>query len=68
MTLDGLMFDTFALLPICGRNCEVKAYVCPRIFDVVIMRVVFKGGVFEFIGRKRTKNLMMLCELQQDWF
>ena len=43
---------------------SAKVYVHPHIYDVVVMYVVVKGGVFEFIGRRHTKNWMVLC----DWF
>ena len=42
--------------------------VRPHIFDVVIMSVVVKGGVFEVIGHGRTNNWMVLCEFHQDRF
>ena len=42
--------------------------VHPSISDVVVIHVLFKGGVFEFIGSRRTKNRMVLCETHPDWF
>ena len=46
---------------------RAKAYVFPHIFDVLIIRVVVKGIIFEFIGRRRTNNWMVLCESHQEW-
>ena len=70
MTLDGIMFDyvrfyPFAVMVGCVR---FKLSVRPRILDEVVMNVVVKGGVFEFIGIVRTKNEIVLCESRQDWF
>ena len=62
------MFDHLLFSPFVDGIVRAKAYVCPRIFDVVLMRVVVKGGVFEFIGHIRTNNWMMLCESHPDWF
>ena len=44
---------------------SAKASVRPRIFDDVVIHEVVKGDVFEFIGRGRTKNWMVLCESHQ---
>ena len=41
--------------------------VRPGISDVFIIHVGVKGGIFEFIGLRRMKNSMVLCELHQDW-
>ena len=65
--LDELVFDQF-FLPFVYRTVNAKASVFPHIFNVVAMRVVVKGGVFEFIGHIRMKNCMVLCESHQDWF
>ena len=40
----------------------------PHKFDVVVMSLVVKGEVFQFIGRGLTKNYMVFCELHQDQF
>ena len=45
-----------------------KVSVRPHILDLSVMNVVFKGDLFEFIGRRRTKNWMVLSELHQYWF
>ena len=45
-----------------------KAYVRPRMSDDVVMHVVVKGGVFEFIGCGQMNNGIVVCELRQDWF
>ena len=47
---------------------RAEASVIPLILDDVVMHVVVKGGVFEFIGLGRKKNWIVLCELRQDWF
>ena len=55
MNLDWLMFDKFCFYPFVDGILRAKASVYPRIPDTVVMRVVIKGYVFEFIGRIRTK-------------
>ena len=45
-----------------------KAYVPLHTSIFFIIHVVVKGGIFDFIGCIRTKNWMVLCELQQGWF
>ena len=62
MTLEGLMFDNSFLSPFVDGIVRSKASVRLRIFDVIVMRVLFKGGVLEFIGRRHTNNSMVLCE------
>ena len=47
VALYGLMFENLFLSPFIYRIVGAKTAVCPRIFDVVIMSVVVKGGVFE---------------------
>ena len=61
MILDGLMFDNIFISPFLDRIVRAKASVRPHLFDVVLMHVVVKGGVFQFIRRIRTKNLNVLC-------
>ena len=70
MTLDGLMFDHVRSSPVLVMELcvRVKASVCPRISDDVVMHVVVKGGVFEFIGLVVTKNGVVLCVSIQDYF
>ena len=70
MTLDGLMFDHFffSLFSVTFGFVRSKAYVRPLILYDVLMHVLVKGDVFEFIGLGRTKNWIMLCESRQDWF
>ena len=68
MELDGLTFDNLSFYPLVDVIVRAKAYVRPRIFDVFIMRVVFKGRVFDFIGCRLTKNCMVLCKYHQDRF
>ena len=68
MTLDGLMFENLIFPPFLDRIMRALASVRPSIFDVVIMSVVVKGDLLELICRGRTNNLMVLCQLHQDWF
>ena len=68
MALDGLMFVNLLFYPIVDRIVSAKASLRPHIFDLVVMRVVFKGDVFEFIGYGHTKKWIVLCELHHDWF
>ena len=68
--LDGLMFDYLLFSPFSVTVVFVRAYVSvhPHISYVVAMHVSVKGYVFEFIGRRRMNNWMVLCDLQQDLF
>ena len=50
MKLYGLVFGNFFFSPLLDGIVRAKGYVCPFIFDVVVMYEVVKGGVFEFIG------------------
>ena len=68
MALDGLMFDNSILSPFVVKFVRSKASVHPRISDVVIINEVVKVVAFEFIGRRHTKNWMILCESHRDWF
>ena len=43
-------------------------YVIPHISDYIVIHVIVKGYVFEFIGLGRTKNRIVLCEWCLDWF
>ena len=66
--LDRIMFYHLIFSPlvvkfVCVRS---KAYVCPCLSDDIIINEVFKGDIFEFIGLRRTKNWIALCELHQD--
>ena len=70
MTLDGLMFDHLSFYQslvtvICVRP---KASFCPHILNDVIIHVVVKGDIFEFIGLGGTDNGILLCELHQNLF
>ena len=67
MVLNGLMFYrvislTFTFTVACVRS---KESFRPRISNYIVMHVVVKGDVFEFIGRVITKNGILLCELRQ---
>ena len=62
-----LLWD-FITIAIAVRCVRSKAYFRPHIYDDVIMHVIFKGELFEFICHGRTKNRVVFCELYQDWF
>ena len=47
---------------------RAKAPVCPRILNDVVMYVVVKGDVFEYIGLRCMKNDIVLCESRKVWF
>ena len=68
MTLDGIMFYSLLFYPFVDGIMDSKVSICPHIFYVVIMCVFVKGGIFEFIGHRCTKNWMMFCDSHQDWF
>ena len=70
MKLDGIMFDhfIFSLFSFKVRCVRSKVYVHTRKYYDVVMNIVAKGGVFEFIGLRRTKNGIVLFESYQDWF
>ena len=38
-----------------------KAFFCPRVSDNVIICVVVKGGILQFIGYGVTKNHIVVC-------
>ena len=70
IVLDGLVFDCVRTIPFmvtvgCVRD---KASVCPHVYDDIVMHVIVRGDVFEFICCGRTKNGIMFCESFQDWF
>ena len=68
VTLDGIMFYSLLFYPFVDGIMDSKVSICPHIFYVVIMCVFVKGGIFEFIGHRCTKNWMMFCDSHQDWF
>ena len=45
-----------------------KAYVRPHVSYEVVMCVLFKGGVLEFIGSLGTNSWVVLRESLQNWF
>ena len=67
-TLEGLMFDNFLFSSFVNGIVRAKVSIFLCIFDAVVMSVLVKGGVFDLIGRRRTKNLVVLCESHNDWF
>ena len=64
---DGLIFDHVISFPflVTVRCVRAKKYVHTRISDDVVMYVVVKGGLFEFIGLVCKNNMIVLCELLQ---
>ena len=62
------MFNNLFFYPFVDGIVRYNASVRPLIFDVVVMRVVVKGDVFEFIGHRLTNNWMVFYESHQDWF
>ena len=56
--LDGLMFDNLFFYPfvVIVLFVKAKASICPQIFDDIVKHEVVKGDVFEFIGKRLTKN------------
>ena len=66
--LDGIMFGNFPLYPFLDEIVRAFSSVRPHILDVVIISVVVKQEIFEVVGRGRTNNWMVLCDLHQDLF
>ena len=64
VALDGLMFYHFFFYPfvVTVEFVRANAYVRPHILDDVVMHVVVKGYVFEFIGLGSMNNWIVLCE------
>ena len=62
------MFDISPLSPFVDRIMSFNASIFPHIFDVVVMHVVFEGGLFEFVLRRCMENCMVLCDSHQYWF
>ena len=58
--VDGLIFEKLFLYPFVDGIVRAFVFVCISIFDVVVMSVIVKGGVFEVIGHGRTKQCMVL--------
>ena len=67
-TLNGLMFGNSLFSPFKFGFVSSKASVRQPILDVVVIHLVFKWEVFEFIERRLTKNCIVMCESHQDWF
>ena len=66
--LDGLMFDHMSYLPFTFTvGCvRAKASLHPHISDDIVMHVVVKGKVFEFIGRGIMENGILLINFCQE--
>ena len=56
MTLDRLVFDHLLFYPFMYGTVMAMTSVRSHIFDVVVMLVVVKGGLFNFIGSRHMKN------------
>ena len=68
VTLDGIMIDNLFFSLFVDSILKSKMSVYPQIFDVVVMRVLFKKDLFEFIRRIHKNNWMVFCEFHQYWF
>ena len=68
MKLDGIMFDHSIFSPFVVGFVRAEAFFRPHISDMVVMHVLVKGEIFDFIRCRCAKNWMVLCELHQDWF
>ena len=47
---------------------RAEASICSRVSDNVVMRVIFKGGIFEFMCRGCTRNGIFLRESWKKLF
>ena len=65
MTLNGIIFDNSLFSPFVVGFVRSKASILTQIFYVVVINEVVKGGVIDLIGRRHTKNWMILCESHQ---
>ena len=70
MILDRLIFDVVRSIPFvfavgCVRS---EVYVRQHVSDDVVMYVIVKGDLNEFICCGRTTNGIVFCESRQDWF
>ena len=56
--LDRFMFDHLLLSPslVMVRFVRAKAYVCPYVFDGVVMHKLVKRDIFLFVIIGRTNN------------
>ena len=56
--LDRFVFECVNFPPfVVTAGCVMaKAYVCPRVSDDLIMYVLVKGGLIEFMGLGETNN------------
>ena len=67
MTLDGIVFDNFfPLLAVVVGFVRAKKSFRPRISAEVLVNILVKWDKFEFIGRGRTNNCIVMCESHQD--
>ena len=66
--LHGLLFYHLFFSPLVDLIVRAKASICPHIFDMVVIHVVFKGNAFQFIRIIPKKSCMVLCESHQYWF
>ena len=70
MTLDTFVFDRVYFFP-CAVTVDcvrAKASVHPRVLYDVIMNILAKGDILEFIVIGGTNNWVVLLESRQYWF
>ena len=67
MELDRLMFDNVNFSPctVTARCVRSKVSIRPHISYDVVIHVVVKEYVLEFIGRGGTNKWIVFCELHQ---
>ena len=70
LMLDRLRFYFLRSIPfeVVFGCVRAKSSVQRCIYDDVVMNVVVKGDVFEFICRQHTKTEIVFCVSCQDWF
>ena len=70
LTSDGLKFDHVKFISdeVTFVRVMSKVSVLPCIYDGIVMHVIAKVGVFDFVWLGRTSNWIIICELREDWF
>ena len=70
LTSDRIMFDCVRYAPfgITFGSVRSKESVLPCMSDYVIVHVIVKWDVFEFVGCVGTKNTVFIRESHQYWF
>ena len=64
------MFDCVSSFPfaVMVRCVRATMSVLPHILDDIVMHVIAKGDIFQFIGHGYTNTGIVLCESRQYWF